>query len=181
MPDKISPPSCSTHRPVNWYRPRDKHLRTRYAVRSRTTKHIDQLRVDESQLTESRSRDYVQAFARLLTNEDKAVLRQAKVVADERPTTEQRFLRLASELSSETQNISSLTAIALHPKYRQIVDLGWDVVPYLIYDLQKNKRYWLPALTEITKLRPYDSGDEGNSKIMIDAWVNWGKKKYKNV
>jgi hypothetical protein len=181
MPTKISPPSCSTHRPVNWYRPRDKHLRTRYTVRSRTTKHIDQLRVDESQLTESRSRDYVQAFARLLTNEDKAVLRQAKVVADEPLTLEERFRRLADEWSRETRNVSSLTAMASHPKYRQIVDLGWDVVPYLIDDLQKNKRYWLPALAEITKLRPYDSTDEGNSKIMIDSWVSWGKKKFKNV
>jgi hypothetical protein len=37
-----------------------------------------------------------------------------------------------------------------HPKYRQIVSLGWDVVPFLVLDLQRNRRYWLPALQEIT-------------------------------
>jgi hypothetical protein len=161
---------------VKWYRPLPrKRLLNRYLLKAT---HGAPITADEN--AQRRSKDYEQAFARL-SNDDKAFLRLAKVVADDRPTTEHRFLQLASELSSETRNISSLTAIALHPKYRQIVDIGWDVVPHLIYDLQKNKRYWLPALAEITKLRPYDSADEGNSKIMIDAWVNWGKKKYKNV
>jgi hypothetical protein len=96
-------------------------------------------------------------------------------------TTEQQFQKLASEWSNETRNVSSLTALVSHPKYRQIIDLGWDVVPYLIDDLQKNKRYWLAALDEITKIRPYDSADEGNSNIIIDSWVKWGKKKYKSV
>jgi hypothetical protein len=133
--------------------------------------------IDEN--AQHRSKDYEQAFARLST-EDKTFLRQVKIVIDE-PTLEERFHRLAIEWSNEVRTVSSLTVMASHPKYRQIVNLGWDVVPLLIADMKQNKRYWLPALAEITKLRPYDSGDEGNSKIMIDAWVNWGKKKYKNV
>lgn len=128
---------------------------------------------------ERRQQNYREAFSRL-SLEDRAFLRQANIVVEE-PSTEQRFLQLASDWSNETRNVSSLTALASHPKYRQIVNLGWDVVPYLIEDLQNNKRYWLPALDEITGIRPYDSADEGNSKIIIDAWVKWGKKKYKSV
>lgn len=177
MPAKISPPSCSSHRPVNWYRPRDKHLRTRYAVRSGATKHIDQLKVDESQLAEARSRDYVQAFARLLTNEDKAVLRQAKVVADDRPTIEQRFRKLADDWSRETMHISSASDLIKDKNYQEIIGLGWDVVPYLLADLKSNKRFWFPALAAITGVRPFDKGDSNNPRRMTEAWTRWGKWK----
>jgi hypothetical protein len=92
-------------------------------------------------------------------------------------TVAERFHRLAAEWSREVQNVSSLTAMVAHPKYRQIVDLGWEVVPFLLTDLQRNKRFWLPALHEITEIQPFDSSDAGNSKRMMNAWIKWGKNK----
>lgn len=99
---------------------------------------------------------------------------QAKAIE---PTVENRFRRLAEEWSASVGNVSSLTAMAKHPKYREIIDLGWDVVPFLLQDLQQNHRFWFPALTEITTIQPYDPRDAGNSKRMIDAWIKWGKRK----
>lgn len=92
-------------------------------------------------------------------------------------TVEDRFNRLAGEWSASVGNVSSLTAMAEHPRYREIVSLGWDVVPYLLQDLQNSRRFWFPALAEITTIRPYDPRDAGNVKRMTEAWVKWGKLK----
>jgi hypothetical protein len=90
---------------------------------------------------------------------------------------ESRFRQLATEWKNETGNVSSLTALIAHPKYREIVKLDWEVVPFLLRDLQDNHGFWFPALREITNITPFDPSDEGNSKRMTKAWIQWGKKK----
>lgn len=99
------------------------------------------------------------------------------------PTTDEEveahFNKLADEWEEDASNISSLTALVGHPKYREIVNMRWSVVPFLINDLQRKKRFWLPALEEITGIQPFDPSDSGNSKRMIESWVRWGKQKYK--
>lgn len=92
-------------------------------------------------------------------------------------TLPRRFHRLADEWSKETANVSSLTAMANHPKYREIVAMGWAAVPLLLKDLQQSTRFWFPALEEITGIRPFDPRDAGNGKRMIEAWTKWGKRK----
>jgi hypothetical protein len=89
----------------------------------------------------------------------------------------QRFRRLANEWEKEIGNASSLTAMTKHPKYKQIVNLGWDAVPFMLSDLQQSRGFWFPALNEITGIQPFDLSDAGNSKRMIEAWVKWGKRK----
>jgi len=90
---------------------------------------------------------------------------------------QQRFYRLADEWTQAIGSSSSLTAMSRHPKYREIVQLGWPVVPYLLQDLQRNRGFWFPALDEITGIRPFDLSDAGNSRRMIQAWVQWEKRK----
>src|SRR5688500_11622538 len=68
--------------------------------------------------------------------------------------TEDLFKELADKWSRETEHISSVHELASHPSYRQIVRLGWSVVPFLLLDLQANQRFWFPALAEITGIRP---------------------------
>lgn len=88
------------------------------------------------------------------------------------------FVKLADEWSRDVGNASSISALTSHPKYQEIVKLGWDVVPYLLSDLQQNKRFWFPALYEITKIRPFDPSDAGNSRRMTEAWVKWGQRRF---
>lgn len=90
---------------------------------------------------------------------------------------QRHFYALADEWTRAVGNSSSLTAMSRHPKYREIVDLGWPVVPYLLRDLQRGRGFWFPALDEITGIRPFDLRDAGNSKRMIQAWIQWGKIK----
>lgn len=100
------------------------------------------------------------------------------------PTTQEIevcFKKFADEWSRDVQNVSSLTDMVLHPRYRQIINMKWDVVPFLLIDMQHNKRYWLPALTEITGIQPFDPKDAGNNKRMIEAWIKWGKHKYPDL
>jgi hypothetical protein len=90
---------------------------------------------------------------------------------------EAKFRRLASEWSESVRSVSSITAIINNPKYREIVSLGWDIVPYLLREVQERRGFWFPALAEITTIRPYDPRDAGNNKRMTEAWVKWGKLK----
>jgi hypothetical protein len=116
------------------------------------------------------------AISILKSEADRAKSEAAKGGVGE--TVAERFHRLASEWSKEIQNVSSLTIMTEHLKYRQIVSLGWDVVPFLVVDLQRNRRYWLPALQEITGIQPFDRSDMGNGKRMMEAWTRWGKNKH---
>ncbi len=74
-------------------------------------------------------------------------------------------------------HISSASDLTNDKSYREIIDLGWDVVPYLLIDLQRNKRFWFPALAEITHLRPFDKSDMSNPRRMTEAWIRWGRRK----
>jgi hypothetical protein len=90
---------------------------------------------------------------------------------------EDRFFRLAQKWDMETATMSSTTDIISHPSYQEIISLGWSIVPLLLSDLKENQRFWFPALHEITKIRPFDPTDAGNSKRMVKAWLAWGTRK----
>lgn len=98
------------------------------------------------------------------------------VAEAERPL-ELRFQELASRWSRATAHISSIEDLVSHPDYQAIIDLGWDVVPLLLLDLQRNRRFWFPALNTITKVRPFDHSEAGNGRRMTNAWIRWGKRK----
>jgi len=87
------------------------------------------------------------------------------------------FSQLAEDWSSKTGHVSSISDLASHPSYKKIIELGWDVVPFLLKDLQENRRFWFPALYAITNVRPFDPSDAGNGKRMTEAWITWGRRK----
>ncbi|MGA9967316.1 MAG: hypothetical protein WBQ10_19120 [Terriglobales bacterium] len=89
----------------------------------------------------------------------------------------ERFHQLADEWSRNTMHISSASDLINDKSYQEIIDLGWDAVKYLLIDLQKNKRFWFPALAAITGIRPFDPSDTNNPQRMADAWIRWGKWK----
>lgn len=92
-------------------------------------------------------------------------------------TIQNRFRALADEWSVNTMHISSASDLINDKRYQEIIGLGWDVVPYLLTDLQQNKRFWFPALAAITGVRPFDPSEINNPRRMTEAWVKWGKWK----
>jgi hypothetical protein len=99
------------------------------------------------------------------------------VTVEESQSVEHLFARLAETWSEEVGHMSSLSDRVKHPAYRTIVSLGWDVVPFLIADLQKTHRQWFSALSEITGIQPFDKSDVGNVRRMTAAWIDWWQKR----
>jgi hypothetical protein len=134
--------------------------------------------VDESQLTEPRSRDYVQAFARL-TNKDKDFLRQARVTIDE-PSLEDRFCEQATRWQRETAHLSSPLQRMMHPSYQAILGMAaehkQEIIRLMLQDMQKNRRDWILAWSYLTQVNPLNPRDAGKTDKLIEAWVKWGKE-----
>jgi hypothetical protein len=179
MPSKISP-GCSEHQSsLNWYNSREPEKRSlhRYAVRSRV-RHRVQLRTEYTErLADRRRKDYLQAFARLLTSEDKTILREARVTADERATLEQRFHEEAEKWDLETGHLSSPNQRMMHPSYQAILGMGQqhrdEIIGLLIQDMKANRRHWFWALSYLAQTNPIKPEDAGRIDRMIDAWVRW--------
>jgi hypothetical protein len=120
-----------------------------------------------------RKKAFKQCLAEMWPNQQTGA-KSGRVAAE---TVEEKFLRLADEWSRATSHISSVTDLINDYRYQQIIALNWPVVPYLLNDLDRNKRFWFPALAAITGLRPFDRHDASNYRRMTDAWLRWGKRK----
>lgn len=118
-------------------------------------------------------------FRRWIAKEqlEDALVQQLLGASAEGTSTEAKFRKLANNWSSDVGNVSSVGVLTSHPTYQEIVRLGWDVVPFLLADLQQNRGFWFTALNEITGIRPFDPSDAGNSVRMTEAWIRWGKRK----
>lgn len=87
---------------------------------------------------------------------------------------EDKFYRLADEWESETRNRSSQNRIANHPKVREIVAMGADVVPLIIARMKTRPWFWFSSLTELTGDQPITHDMRGNMQKMTEAWITWG-------
>ncbi len=92
-----------------------------------------------------------------------------------RQLTEARFLRLRNQWHKQCGPSSFAADLASLPAYRKIVELGVDVVPVLLRELQAAPDHWFWALEEITGENPVDFQDRGRLDAMSAAWIRWGK------
>jgi hypothetical protein len=88
---------------------------------------------------------------------------------------EQRFLRLASIWDRETRYLSSMSEAFSHPAYQEIINLGTEVVPFLLRDMEANHSHWFGALRAITGANPLSASVGGNVPKMVGAWLRWAK------
>ena len=88
---------------------------------------------------------------------------------------EQRFLDLVKLWKRERGPYSSSAQLAQHPAYQQIIDMGPEVVPLLLRELEREPDHWFIALEEITGADPVSPGSNGNVKEMAQAWARWGE------
>lgn len=105
-----------------------------------------------------------------------AVEEPTGVTAADALTIEQRFLREAEKWDRETAYLSSTPKMILHDSYQKIMAMGPDVIPYLLRDLQRNRRSWFWALRHLTNVNPVRPEDQGNLDKMIATWMAWGKR-----
>src|SRR2546430_2707754 len=91
-------------------------------------------------------------------------------------TVEARFRRLAGVWERAVAYQSSSTVRNNHPAYREIINLGPEVIPLLLKDLQENHTHWFCALRELTGANPVPPSAAGNIALMAAAWLAWARE-----
>lgn len=89
-------------------------------------------------------------------------------------TDQERFYNLLSTWKEETGHLSILSKKFLHPAYQEIIGMGKDAVPLLLFELEKKPDHLFWALRSITGANPIPESAKGNLKLMADAWLKWG-------
>jgi len=88
-----------------------------------------------------------------------------------------RFHALAAEWRAARGHSSSVNSWAKLPAYRAIIDLGPEVIPLLLRELQATPDHWFWALKELTGENPVTPESRGNVAEMAKCWLDWGKQK----
>jgi hypothetical protein len=101
----------------------------------------------------------------------KVKVRVESVEADARPET--RFRELARQWKEATLLLSSITEMATHPAYQQIIGMGHTVLPWIFAELRQEPDQWFWALKAITGADPVAEADRGNVRAMTQTWLNW--------
>lgn len=87
-----------------------------------------------------------------------------------------RFRQLAERWKRDTEFCSSLTEMAVHPAYQQIIGMGRTAIPLLLEELRHQPDHWFWALSAITGVDPVPPSARGNVPLMTNAWLQWGRE-----
>jgi hypothetical protein len=93
-----------------------------------------------------------------------------------RESVEQQFRRLEAQWLAEVGHSSSTKKLCGHPAFKEIIDLGKAVVPFMLRDLEARPRLWVWVLPEITGADPVPAQDRGDIAKMSEAWRRWGRE-----
>jgi hypothetical protein len=89
---------------------------------------------------------------------------------------QRRFLELAKEWKEATLLMSSVTDMATHPAYQQIIGMGKEALPLLLDELRREPDHWFWALQAITGENPVPAAERGNLERMTETWLAWAKQ-----
>ncbi len=87
------------------------------------------------------------------------------------------FYSCLNKWKEETRFTSSLMEILMHPSYQRIIGLGPKVIPFILRELKDNGGQWFWALQSLTGENPVTSHDQGRTRKMAEAWLQWGREK----
>lgn len=72
--------------------------------------------------------------------------------------------------------LSSITDMAMHPTYQQIIGMGQEALPLLLEELRREPDHWFWALQAIIGVNPVPLPERGNVTAMTQAWLAWAEK-----
>ncbi len=88
------------------------------------------------------------------------------------------FEELAARWRQETQLTSSIQEMVEHKAYKEIIQMGWLAVPFLLEEMAKpDPDHWGPALTKITGEQPVPDEAVGRVGQIAHAWLEWAREK----
>jgi hypothetical protein len=88
----------------------------------------------------------------------------------------ERFRRLADEWKEQSRFLSNTMQSAMLKPYQRIIGMGWDAVPFILEELEREPRQWFWALEAITEENPVPPEAAGKLLPMAQAWIDWGKQ-----
>ncbi|MBC7853193.1 MAG: SAM-dependent DNA methyltransferase [Pirellulaceae bacterium] len=106
--------------------------------------------------------------------------RPMPISVNEPKRVEQRFRELSKELEIATQLHASARFTISHPAYREIIDLGPEVIPILLREMRDDPGLWSDALHELTRADPVPEGATSLADA-ARAWVAWGREQGHDV
>jgi hypothetical protein len=87
---------------------------------------------------------------------------------------EATFQGLAARWERETAAHSSVSQVALHPAYQQIIGLGSAAIPLILHEMEQRPNHWFWALRAISGEDPIAPEQRGDMREMTAAWLRWG-------
>jgi hypothetical protein len=80
--------------------------------------------------------------------------------------------KLMNRVELDCGNISDLDVISEHKSYKEVVNNGFDSIPFILKKINENKCHviWIRALNEITGKSVYDIYETAR---MIEFWKKW--------
>lgn len=90
-------------------------------------------------------------------------------------TVAQRFRELVDLWRSEQGPSSSVSVMAMHPAYQQIIGMGRSALPLLLKELDEDPDHWFWALTAITGVDPIAPAHRGDLHGMSADWLQWAR------
>jgi len=84
-----------------------------------------------------------------------------------------KFNSLKLKWEEETLHLSSVTQIAMHPAYQQIIGMGEKALPFIMSELSDKPGLWFWALKAITGEDPIPAKMRGKTKAMAETWILW--------
>jgi hypothetical protein len=88
-----------------------------------------------------------------------------------------KFNQRACQWIRETQHLSNVEQIVIHPAYQQIIGMGPVVVPYILEAMRIRPNHWFWALSAITGENPVLEEDAGDIRKMTEAWLRLGRER----
>jgi GAF domain-containing protein len=129
--------------------------------------------------------DFLQSVTDLLCSfiftvkleKQKFIIQDLLIPENSKSPIEETFNALADEWKRDTQFLSSVIQMSIHPAYQKIIGLGPDALPFLFRELDKEDPpdHWFWALSAITGENPILPEQRGRLNQMKEAWIAWGK------
>jgi hypothetical protein len=88
--------------------------------------------------------------------------------------SKKEFHKLVEKWRKETQYLSSVHDMVLHPAYQKIIGMGREALPFLFEELKRQSDHWFWALHAITGADPVPPEEKGNLEAMTRRWLHWG-------
>ena len=86
-----------------------------------------------------------------------------------------RFTELVGRWKSARRNVSSVSRMASHPAYKEIIRMGEAAIPLLLAELRREPDHWFPALQAITGENPVTKERWGKLQQMAASGLDWGE------